>query len=54
MVMPKDHDKTVIFGLDDMKQAVRRMSFLADERNHSIRIVIREGDLAARAKLFLK
>lgn len=33
MVMPKDNDHVVIFDLDDMRSAVRRMSLIADERN---------------------
>jgi len=31
MVMPKDNDKTVVFDLTEMKNAVRRISLMADE-----------------------
>ncbi len=50
MVMPKDNDKTVIFDLAEMKAAVRRISLMADERNRSIRMTIREGEVEVIAQ----
>src|SRR5437868_2787212 len=50
MVMPKDNNRSVIFGLDDMRSAVRRMSIMADERNRSIRMTIREGEIELSAQ----
>lgn len=50
MVMPKDNDRSVVFGLEDMRSAVRRMSIMADERNRSIRITIREGEIEITAQ----
>jgi len=50
MVMPKDNDKTAIFDLDEMNRAVRRMALIADERNRSIRLTIREGEIEVTAQ----
>ncbi len=50
MVMPKDNDKTVVFDLEEMRNAVRRMSLIADERNRSIRLTIREGEIEVTAQ----
>lgn len=50
MVMPKDNDKTVIFDLAEMRRAVNRMSLIADDRNGSIRLNIREGEIEITAQ----
>ena len=50
MVMPKDNDHTAIFDLDEMSRAVRRMALIADERNRSIRIIVREGEVEVTAQ----
>ena len=50
MVMPKDNDKIAIFDLDEMRAAVRRVSLMADERNRSIRVTVREGEIELSAK----
>jgi DNA polymerase-3 subunit beta len=50
MVMPKDNDKKVVFDLADMKSAVRRISLMADERNRSIRMTVREGEVEVHAQ----
>jgi len=50
MVMPKDNDKKVVFDLSDMKNAVRRISLMADERNRSIRVTVREGEVEVTAQ----
>jgi DNA polymerase-3 subunit beta len=50
MVMPKDNDKTVIFDLTEMKNAVRRISLMADERNRSIRMTVRDGEVEVNAQ----
>lgn len=50
MVMPKDNDKTVVFDLGEMKNAVRRISLMADERNRSIRMTIRTGEVEITAQ----
>lgn len=50
MVMPKDNDHTAIFDLDEMSRAVRRMALIADERNRSIRITVREGEVEVTAQ----
>lgn len=50
MVMPKDNDKTAVFDLDDMKGAVRRVALMADERNRSIRLTVREGEVELTAQ----
>jgi DNA polymerase-3 subunit beta len=50
MVMPKDNDKTAVFDLDEMRSAVRRISLMADERNRSIRVMVREGEIEVTAQ----
>src|SRR5688500_356226 len=50
MVMPRDNDKSVIFDLAEMKNAVRRISLMADERNRSIRMAIRPGEVEITAQ----
>ena len=50
MVMPKDNDKRSTFDLDDMRTAVRRISLIADERNRSIRLTVREGEVEVTAQ----
>ncbi|MGB2914571.1 MAG: hypothetical protein WBB81_13550, partial [Pyrinomonadaceae bacterium] len=50
MVMPKDNDKSAVFDLEEMRSAVRRMSLIADERNRSIRLTIREGEIEVIAQ----
>ncbi len=50
MVMPKDNDKSVIFDLEEMRNAVRRMSLIADDRNRSIRLNVREGEIEVTAQ----
>jgi len=48
--MPKDNDKTVVFDLTEMKNAVRRVSLMADERNRSIRMTVRPGEVEINAQ----
>lgn len=50
MVMPKDNDKSVVFDLEEMRNAVRRMSLIADDRNRSIRLNVREGEIEVTAQ----
>ncbi len=50
MVMPKDNDKTVVFDLAEMKNAVKRISLMADERNRSIRMTVRKNEVEITAQ----
>ncbi|MGD9563518.1 MAG: DNA polymerase III subunit beta [Pyrinomonadaceae bacterium] len=50
MVMPKDNDRIAVFDLDEMKGAVRRVALMADERNRSIRLTVREGEIELSAQ----
>ena len=50
MVMPKDNDHVANFDLEEMRSAVRRMSLIADERNRSIRLTVREGEVEVSAQ----
>ncbi len=50
MVMPKDNDKVAVFDLEEMRSAVRRVSLMADERNRSIRLTVREGEIELNAQ----
>jgi DNA polymerase III subunit beta len=49
MVMPKDNDHAATFDLEEMRNAVRRMSLIADDRNRSIRLAVREGEIEVTA-----
>jgi DNA polymerase-3 subunit beta len=49
MVMPKDNDHSATFDLEEMRNAVRRMSLIADERNKSIRLLFRDGEIELTA-----
>jgi DNA polymerase-3 subunit beta len=50
MVMPKDNDHIAAFDLDEMRSAVRRVSLMADERNRSIRLTVRDGEVEITAQ----
>ncbi|MBL8180627.1 MAG: DNA polymerase III subunit beta [Blastocatellia bacterium] len=50
MVMPKDNDKMAVFDLDEMRSAVRRVSLMADERNRSIKLTVRTGEIELTAQ----
>lgn len=50
MVMPRDNDKRVEFDLVAMKNAVRRISLMSDERNRSIRMSVRDGEVEITAQ----
>ena len=48
--MRKDNDHAATFDLDEMRSAVRRMSLIADDRNRSIRLMVREGEIEVTAQ----
>jgi DNA polymerase-3 subunit beta len=50
MVMPKDNEHRAVFDLEEMRSAVRRISLMADERNRSIRLTFRDGEVEINAK----
>jgi DNA polymerase-3 subunit beta len=50
MVMPKDNDHSATFDLEEMRGCVRRMSLIADDRNRSIRMTVREGEIEVTAQ----
>ncbi|HEV7699870.1 MAG TPA: DNA polymerase III subunit beta, partial [Pyrinomonadaceae bacterium] len=50
MVMPKNNDHVATFDLDEMRSAVRRMALIADDRNRSIRLTVREGEIEVTAQ----
>jgi len=50
MVIPKDNDKTAIFDAEEMKNALRRVSLMADERTRSVKITIRSGEIEIGAQ----
>ncbi len=50
MVLPKDNDKLATFDADDMKNAIRRVALMADERTRSIRMTIRENEIEIGAQ----
>ncbi|MEJ7699732.1 MAG: hypothetical protein WKF71_08835 [Pyrinomonadaceae bacterium] len=50
MVIPKDNDKTVTFDAEEMKNAIRRVSLMADERTRSIRITIKTNEIEIGAQ----
>ena len=50
MVMPKDSDHVATFDLEEMRSAVRRVSLMADERNRSVRLSVRDGEIEITAQ----
>src|SRR5205814_2739344 len=48
--MPKVSGARVVFDLGEMRSAVRRISLMADERNRSIRVTFREGEVEITAQ----
>ena len=45
MVIPKDNDKTATFDAEQMKNAIRRVSLMADERTRSVRFNIKPNEI---------
>jgi DNA polymerase-3 subunit beta len=50
MVIPKDNDKTVVFDAEEMKNAIRRVSLMADERTRSVRLTIKANEIEIGAQ----
>ncbi len=50
MVIPKDNDKTVTFDAEEMKNAIRRVSLMADERTRSIKMTVRANEIEIGAQ----
>jgi DNA polymerase-3 subunit beta len=50
MVIPKDNDKKAIFDAEEMKNAIRRVSLMADERTRSIRMTVRTNEIEIGAQ----
>ena len=45
MVIPKDNDKTATFDAEQMKNAIRRVSLMADERTRSVKFNIKSDEI---------
>lgn len=50
MVIPKDNDKRAVFDAQEMKNAIRRVSLMADERTRSIKMTIRPNEIEIGAQ----
>ena len=50
MVIPKDNDKRVVFDAEEMKNAIRRVSLMADERTRSVRLTIKPNEIEIGAQ----
>ncbi len=50
MVIPKDNDKVVTFDAEEMKNAIRRVALMADERTRSVKMIIRAGEIEIGAQ----
>lgn len=50
MVIPKDNDKQAIFDAEEMKNAIRRVSLMADERTRSVKMTIRPNEIEIGAQ----
>ena len=50
MVIPKDNDKTVIFDAEEMRNAIRRVALMADERTRSVRLTIKANEIEIGAQ----
>lgn len=49
MVMPKDNDKRVVVSAAELRGVIKRVSQMADERNRSIRMTFRNGEIEITA-----
>lgn len=45
MVIPKSNDKEAIFDCEEMRNAIRRVSIMADERTRSVKLEIKTGEI---------
>ena len=45
MVIPKDNDKTATFDAEEMKNAIRRVALMADERTRSVRLTVKANEI---------
>jgi DNA polymerase-3 subunit beta len=45
MVIPKSNDKTAIFDCEEMRNAIRRVSVMADERTRSVKLELKTGEI---------
>ncbi|MBS1794594.1 MAG: DNA polymerase III subunit beta [Acidobacteria bacterium] len=50
MVIPKDNDKVATFDADEMKNAIRRVALMADERTRSVKLTLRAGEIEIGAQ----
>ena len=50
MVIPKDNDKTVTFDAEEMRNAIRRVALMADERTKSVRMTIKPNEIEIGAQ----
>ncbi|MDQ3321077.1 MAG: DNA polymerase III subunit beta [Acidobacteriota bacterium] len=50
MVIPKDNDKVAVFDAEEMKNAIRRVALMADERTRSVRITIKSNEIEIGAQ----
>ncbi len=50
MVIPKDNDKVATFDAEEMKNAIRRVALMADERTRSVRLKIHSGEIEIGAQ----
>ncbi|HNQ14073.1 MAG TPA: DNA polymerase III subunit beta [Pyrinomonadaceae bacterium] len=50
MVLPKDNDKLAIFDAEEMRNAIRRVALMADERTRSVKLTIRDGEIEIGAQ----
>jgi DNA polymerase-3 subunit beta len=50
MVIPKDNDKVATFDAEEMKNAIRRVALMADERTRSVRLTIRPNEIEIGAQ----
>jgi DNA polymerase III subunit beta len=50
MVIPKGNDKTSTFDCEDMKNALARVSLMADERNRAVKILFKENEIQLSAQ----
>ena len=50
MVIPKDNDKTVTFDAEEMRNAIRRVALMADERTRSVRMTVKPNEIEIGAQ----
>ena len=51
MVIPKNNDKTAVFDCEEMKNALARVSIMADDRNRAVKFTFKPNEIQINAQV---